>query len=100
MTYTSCHWCLFYWVEFFFFGEMAPRSSTCVDKCMTITTLPLCNELNAPIFIFVFVFKVRAFMHLTRQLILWNAIWWKFLAASSMASVAKEANLRNDIASQ
>ena len=39
-------------------------------------------------------------MRLSIQLILWNAVWQKFLAASIMASGARVANFENDIASQ
>ena len=39
-------------------------------------------------------------MCLSTQLILGNAVWRKFLFASSMVSGAEEANLENNIASQ
>ena len=64
---------------------------------MTITTL---NELNVRIKFMVVVFKARAVMPLSTQLILCNAIWQKFLAASSIASGAKIAHFKIDIASQ
>ena len=35
---------------------------------------------------------------LSTQLILWNAVWRKFLADSSIGSGAEVANLNNDIA--
>ena len=66
---------------------------------MLIAMLP--NELNTFLsFIVVFIFKARAVLHLSTQLILWNAVWWNFLAASSMASGAKVANIKYDIATQ
>ena len=47
------------------------------------------------IFIVVFMFKARADVRLSTQLILWNAVWQKVLAASSMALGARVSNFKN-----
>ena len=78
------------------FHQSAFHRISCVDKHTTITTLR--NELNASISsIVVFVFKVNVVMCLSTQLILWNAIWWKFIAAQAWLQVPKQHILKTTL---
>ena len=49
---------------------------------------------------FMFLFKARAIMRLSTELIPWDAVRWKIPAASSLLTGGKVAHFENDTASE